>query len=64
MSEDVPPYIGRPFVCAKCGDPVELDPGEAEALVEIERSFPTLATKRSELLCEKCAPPPDEKRPA
>ena len=54
MSEDVPPYLPREFVCEVCGDPVKLSQKEAEALAALEREFPSLAGKPGAVLCERC----------
>lgn len=56
MSEDPPPpYLTRTFVCARCGNAFEPSPKEAEALLELERTF-GLPPENASAVCEECGP--------
>lgn len=54
MSEDVPPYLSRQFVCEVCGKTFEPSPLEAEALLELERTF-GISGEQCSGVCEECA---------
>jgi hypothetical protein len=54
VSEDVPPYFIRQFVCTRCRKTFEPSLEEAEALAELERTF-GLPPENASAVCEECA---------